>query len=261
MTTREQVDEERRAWVEQIMGMPVSVHLRGAGSRSPEAEAAVQAGYDELRAIDVLFSPYRVDSEVSRIDAGALTEQEAHPLVREVIDLCRIARDLTRGAFDAWRPGDAGMRFDPTGLVKGWAVQRAASHLAGAVAADVCVNAGGDLALRPGAAAGKWRVGIEDPQDATHVLAVVPMVSGGVATSGTSHRGGHIEDPADGAPVTHALAATVVGPSLMWADVLATAVFVRGSAGLAMVADLAGYEALVVDLAGRVTMTSGLRVA
>jgi thiamine biosynthesis lipoprotein len=52
---------------------------------------------------------------------------------------------------------------------------------------------------------------------------------------------------------------TVVGPSLLWADVLATATFVRGRvAGPAMVEELAGYEALVVDRDGTLTTTSGL---
>ncbi|HEU5110536.1 MAG TPA: hypothetical protein VFT95_18500, partial [Micromonosporaceae bacterium] len=56
---------EHRAWVEQLMGMPVSVHLRGDGARSETADARVQAALDELRAVDVLFSPYRPDSQVS----------------------------------------------------------------------------------------------------------------------------------------------------------------------------------------------------
>ena len=55
---------------------------------------------------------------------------------------------------------------------------------------------------------------------------------------------------------------TVVGPSLLWADVLATAAFVRGpAAGLDLVEGLAGYEALVVAGDGAVTTTSGLTAA
>lgn len=248
----------RRAWVEQVMGLPVSVHLRGEGSRSQGADARVQAVYDELRAVDVLFSPYLPDSQVSRIDRGRLAVADAHPLVREVVALCQRARLLTGGSFDTWRPGpDGRRRFDPTGLVKGWAVQRAAEHLAAGLGCDVSINAGGDVAMCPGHDPRPWRIGIEDPAEPRRVLAVVPVVAGGVATSGTAHRGRHIVDPRDGSAADEVLSVTVVGPSLLWADVLATAAFVRGRAGLALVEGVAGYEALVVDRHGFAT-TSGL---
>jgi FAD:protein FMN transferase len=252
----------RRAWVEQLMGMPVSIHLRGEGSRDGEADARVQAAYDELRAIDVLFSTYRADSHVNRIDRGELAVADAHPLVREVVDLCETARTLTGGAFDAWRPErgrQGGPRFDPTGLVKGWAVQRAAHHLVTGLDCDVVVNAGGDIAARTGGAAPQpWRVGIEDPSDPMRVVTVLPLVTGGIATSGTAHRGAHLADPADGRPVTDLLSVTVTGPSLLWADVLATAAFVRGADALAVVEAVPGYEALAVAADGTRAATEGL---
>jgi thiamine biosynthesis lipoprotein len=249
----------RRAWVEQVMGMPVSIHLRGQLGSSVDAEGRVEAAYDELRAVDVLFSPYREDSQVCRIDRGELAVRDAHPLVAEVVELARTARALTGGSFDAWRPGGDGLaHFDPTGLVKGWAVQRAAEHLAAGLGCDVSVTAGGDIALRPGQDPAPWRIGIEDPRDPARVLAVVPVVSGGVATSGTAHRGRHLVDPATGrATGDELLSVTVVGPSLIWADVLATAAFVRGAAGLDLVESVVGYEGLVVDRDGYRT-TGGL---
>lgn len=257
--TAEVAAAPRRAWVEQVMGMPVSIHLRGPGARGPDADGRVQAAYDGLRAVDLLFSPYRPDSEVSRLDRGELRLVDAHPLVREVAELCETARRVTDGAFDAWRPYDGRLRFDPTGLVKGWAVQRAAEQVAAGLGCDVTVNAGGDIALRPGSAGQPWRVGIEDPRDPARVLAVLPVAAGGVATSGTARRGPHLVDPRTGRPADELLSVTVVGPSLLWADVLATAVFVRGRAGISLVARLAGYEALAVDHDGMRT-TSGLAV-
>lgn len=251
---------QRRAWVQQVMGMPVSVHLRGEGSRGPTADERVAAVFDELRAVEEIFSPYRAGSDVSRIDRGDLAPEDAHPLMAEVVTLCETARVLTAGSFDVSygspRPGGH-RRFDPTGLVKGWAVQRAAEHLAAGLHCDVSVNAGGDVAMRPGPDALPWRIGIEDPREPRLVLAVVDVVAGGVATSGTSHRGLHILDPRDGSPADEVLSVTVVGPSLLWADVLATAAFVRGHEGLALVEGLGGYEALVVDRHG-FTTTSGL---
>lgn len=259
-TTNLAVPPPRRAWVEQLMGMPVSVHLRGRDSRSPETDACVQAVYDELRAVDVLFSPFLPDSLVRRVDRGELDPRHAHPLLDEVVDLCETARLLTDGAFDAWRrdPASGRRRFDPTGLVKGWAVERAAGHLAGCVASEVAVVAGGDVAVvgrgrRPSA----WRVGLEDPADPSRVVDVVDVVSGGVATSGTARRGPHIADPRRSEPAEGALSVTVIGPSLTWADVLATAAFVMAEGAVGWLDGVAGYEGLVVDTAGVVWTTGG----
>ena len=257
----------RRAWVEQLMGMPVSVHVRGDAARTDHADECVAAVFDELRAVDGLFSPYSRDSEVSRIDRGELTGDAAHPLVRQVLDLCETARVRTGGAFDAYRSEgstDGRIRFDPTGLVKGWAAERAAAHLARATGCDVSINAGGDVAAAQGSAGrdyGRgWRVGIEDPRDRSRILAVVSLGTGGIATSGTAARGPHIVRPGDGRPAADLLAVTVVGPSLMWADVLATAAFVRGRQALDWLATMPDYEAMAVDGAGMATATPGLEV-
>ena len=268
VTTTAPTSLEHRAWVEQLMGMPVSIHLRGDGARSAEADGRVRAAFDELRAVDVLFSTYRADSQVSAIARGELAVADAHPLVREVVELCRTASAVTGGRFDAWRPvadpdaagpGPSSRRFDPTGLVKGWAVERAADHLGAGLGCDVAVNAGGDVAAHRGTrSVAPWRVGVEDPADPTRVLAVLPLVTGGVATSGTAHRGLHLTDPRDGARVSALASVTVTGPSLLWADVLATAAFVAGEGALDLVAGTAGYQALVVTPDGRVAQTEGL---
>lgn len=87
-------------------------------------------------------------------------------------------------------------------------------------------------------------------------MAVLPLRQGAVATSGTAARGRHITDPRTGEPVVeHLLSATVTGPSLTWADVLATATFVEGPAALSRVADLPGYDALLALPDGRTLAT------
>ena len=54
--------------------------------------------------------------------AGAAATSVAHADLHEVIGLCRKALIGSRGAYDPWAaPGG----FDPSGLVKGWAAQRA----------------------------------------------------------------------------------------------------------------------------------------
>jgi thiamine biosynthesis lipoprotein len=239
--------------------MPISIHLRGDDVDSPVVAAGVAQAFDLLREADRLFSTYRQDSEVSRIRAGELDPAQADPLVREVITLCRQAGELTEGAFTDQIPGDDGLRrFDPAGLVKGWAADRAARRLAVLPGVGYCLNAGGDVVVGAaeespagagagagGGAGAPWRVGIEDPRDRSRIAEVVELRHGAVATSGTAARGAHLYDPATGTFPDRAGSVTVVGPSLMWADVWATALFVGPASlhrRLSQVAD--GYRVI-----------------
>jgi thiamine biosynthesis lipoprotein len=230
----------QRAWVEQVMGLPVSIHLRGPRTRDADIEVVVAAAYAELRAVDALFSTWRPDSQVSQLRRGERRLDTCDPLVREVADLCEEARVRTDGAFSAWLPDDAGeTRFDPTGLVKGWAADRAAAVLERAEGHAYCLNAGGDVVVG-GRDAGDiradggrcWRIGIEDPRDRSRIAEVVELSRGAVATSGTAARGRHLVDPVTGQAVTGDGSVSVVGSTLTWADVWATALFV-GPSGLA----------------------------
>jgi thiamine biosynthesis lipoprotein len=247
---------ERRAWTRQIMGLPVSVHLRGPGDPAAR-EKAVAAAFAELERADALFSTYQAESQISRINAGALAVADADPLVHQVLGLCEQARELTGGSFDAWRASPETGVVDPSGLVKGWAAECAAALLTG-LGDDHYLNAGGDIALNCVAPlAPFWRIGLEDPRDPGRLLGVLALRSGAVATSGITRRGAHITDPATGAPATALLSATVTGPSLLWADVLATAVIARGVPALDWIAELDGYEALAVAADGELTHTGG----
>lgn len=242
---------EQRRWVEHVMGMPASLLLRG--EQLVDVDPAVTAAYDELRRADALFSTYSETSEVSRLRRGELTPAEADPLVREVLGLCEEAKARTEGWFDIDLPGG----LDPSGLVKGWAVERAAAVLAERLPAlDVCLNVGGDVAVRS-ASGEPFTVGIEDPHERTRLLTGVPVAAGGLATSGTAARGLHILDPRTGQPVEALASLSVVGPSLLWADVYATAAFARGMAGPAWIGGLAAYECLAVHPDGRIIRTAG----
>lgn len=238
------VAAKRRAWVEQVMGLPVSVHVRGPAADSPRADAAVREVFAELHAADRRFSTYRADSEVCRWRRGEVAVPSGQ--LREVLDLCAEAAARTAGAFSA----DLSGGFDPSGLVKGWAVERAAAALAQLAGQDAMVVAGGDIALRcvPGSA---WTVGIEDPRDPSRVLRAVQLGTGAIATSGTAHRGDHVLDPRTGEPARRLLSATVIGPSLLWADVYATAALVLGEGALDWLAAHPPYAGLLVTPDGR----------
>jgi len=239
----------RRAWVEQIMGLPVSLHVRGDDPSDPGVRRRVAEVFAGLRHADAVFSPYRDDSDLSRWERGELTLADADPTLAEVIELCEEARERTDGWFDPRGlpdPRTGEPRYDPSGLVKGWAVQRAAVHLASVDGHGWCVNAGGDVLVHAPDDQPPWRVGIEDPADPTRVIEVVERRDGAVATSGSTHRGGHIIDPYTGRAAAGLRAATVIGPDLMWADVYATACVARGPTCAGWMASLTGYEARLV---------------
>lgn len=250
----------RRAWVEQIMGLPISVHVRGAGIHDAALERRVAAVFADLRHADAVFSTYRVDSELSRWERGELPLAAADPSLAEVMALCDEARERTDGWFDPRAlpdPRTGVLRYDPAGLVKGWAVQRAARHLADLDDHGFCLNAGGDVLVHAPDDQPPWRVGIEDPDEPRRILRAVALRSGAVATSGTAHRGAHILDPHTRGPATAVRSVTVVGRALMWADVYATAAAARGPRALDWLDELDGYEALLATPSGLVRATAG----
>jgi thiamine biosynthesis lipoprotein len=243
----------KRSWVEQVMGLPVSVLARGERADSAAAAEAVAEVYDELVEVDRVFSTYKRDSVVSRIRRGELGWGDLDPVVRDVVERCVRAREMTGGLFDADLPDG----WDPSGLVKGWAVERASRLLAHVADLDWCLNAGGDVVvLCPSGE--PFTVGIQDPRDPLQVIAAVSRTDGAVATSGTAARGAHLVDPRTGGPVvTRWLAVSVSGPSLEQADVLATAAFVAGDDWSTLLADFPGYEGLGVLDDGTLHVTGG----
>ncbi|WP_433267681.1 FAD:protein FMN transferase [Actinosynnema sp. CS-041913] len=234
--------------VEHIMGLPISVDLRDGDT------AAVDRAFEWLREADARFSPFRADSEVSRLDRDELAPTALSPELVHVLDLCEHYRLATGGAFQVRLPG---RRLDPCAVVKGWAVQRAADLLAVGGAARFVVNAGGDVV----ASGGPWRVGVRHPLVADRFCVVLDVTDGAVATSARYERGDHIVDGRTGAPVTELLSMTVYAPSLTVADATATAAFAMGSEGIAWAAAQDGCEVYAVDAAERVYRTPGLPVA
>jgi thiamine biosynthesis lipoprotein len=240
------------------MGLPVSIHLRGPEAGDQATAAVVHRAFALLHRVDELFSTYRPDSEVSRIGRGELAVEDAHPWVRQVCHLADRARAETGGLFDVrLRSRDGTRRFDPSGIVKGWAAARAAALLDSLADHDYCLNAGGDVVVG-GRADGTvpWRIGIENP-GRPGLLGFVERTAGAVATSGSAARGDHVVDPRTGSAPTALLSATVIGPSLLRADVLATAAFVRGEDAVGWVERFPGYRALLVRRDGTVLQSAG----
>jgi thiamine biosynthesis lipoprotein len=248
------------------MGLPVSIDVR-----DPGLPAAVDAAFGWLRRVDRLFSTYRDDSEVARINRGELREADADPDVRAVLAECRALRERSGGAFDAEaaagtpeareRPGCGGGRpgaVEPAGYVKGWAVDRAWRLLEAAGARNALVDGGGDLVVRGRPEPGRsWRIGIQHPTLDDRLAAVLEPGELCVATSGEYRRGRHIVDPLSGRPPAGLLSITCVARDLATADALATAGFAMGADGARWLAAQPGVEAMAIDTHGQLHMTPG----
>jgi thiamine biosynthesis lipoprotein len=176
--------------------------------------------------------------------------------VREVLDRCEALRFETNGYFDM--RAAAADAIDPSGLVKGWAVDRAASILDESGIRNYAVNVAGDMRLRGRAVPEPcWSVGIQHPLDSNAVAAVVEANDLAVATSGAYARGDHVIDPHTRRPPVGVLSVTVTGPELATADAYATAAFAMGEAGVHWTARLHGYEAMTILADERVLSTPG----
>lgn len=262
LTTTDPTEVPRRSFVEHIMGIAMSVHIRGPVARERAGERAVGSAYADLRRDDEMFSLWKPNSPVSRIADGREALSDAHPRIRQVERLCREAEHRTEGAFTAWLPDATGkLHFNPTGVVKGWSVAEATARLVDDLRPygehDVMLYAGGDIALHCRRTdTPDWIVGIEDPRMPGKVLGSVAMRTGAVATSGTAARGLHIVNPHTQRSASSMLSATVIGPDLTWADAYATAAFVKGAGAAAWIATLADHAGLFVGLDGRLARAS-----
>ena len=226
---------------EPVMGTVATVDIRAPLPADPEQ--LIGEIFDWLHEVDRRFSTYKPDSEISRIDRGDLALDNSSTHVRTVMAECAGLWRRTDGYFDAYATG----RLDPSGYVKGWAVQVASERLSAAGAANHFVDAGGDIQVRGRPEPGEqWLVGVRHPWQADRVCWVLGGTDIAVATSGTYERGGHVVNPRTGRPARDVRAVTIVGPDLALADAYATAALAMGRAALGWLATLDGHEAGVV---------------
>jgi len=235
------------------MGTVVSFDLRSSGPVASASSAIAQA-CRWLHWVDDTFSTYKADSEISRLDRGELSVDDCHPEVQEILSLCGTLRTATDGYFDAW----AGGHLDPSGVVKGWSIERASALLSELGWPDHCIDGGGDVRLSGSAGEeGGWRVAITHPFQLDAFCAVVALPQGAVATSGTYRRGRHVIDPHRSRAATALAAVTVIGPELVVTDAYATAALAMGGDAAGWLEDLPDHEGFVIDTAGRGWHTPG----
>ena len=243
--------------LEHIMGMPIIVDVRDEAVSADDLEPV----FAWFREVDRIFSTFKPDSEISRLNRDELSIHAACADVRDVLQRCESLRIETDGAFDV---RTASSDIDPSGYVKGWAVDRAGTLLRGLGASNFSINAGGDVLLAGGALPDRgWRVGVQHPLRRDRLAKVVEGSDLAVATSGTYERGDHILDVRTGAAPAGVLSVTVTGPELGTADAFATAAYARGedAARWTLTLPHRGYEALTILAGGEVLSTSGFPAA
>jgi thiamine biosynthesis lipoprotein len=238
-----------------MMGMPVTVEIVDPVAVQKEIDDAVRAVFDYFKYIDEKFSTYKTTSEITAINQKLLAPSEWSRDMKIIFTLAYETKRLTHGYFDIRMPNG---KYDPSGIVKGWAIRNAAKIAEERGFKNFFVDAGGDIQTSGKNADGKkWAVGIKNPWDEKENVKVVYVSGEGVATSGTYIRGEHIYNPKDGKPANEIVSLTVVGPDIYEADRFATAAFAMGRAGIAFIEKRDGLEGYMIDKNRVATMTSG----
>ena len=169
------------------------------------------------------FSPFLLESLVSRhTDIGEELQDDFFDIeYQEVYSRSIIAKKETHGLFDPFFDG----KYNPTGFVKGWAIENAfMKYIKPLIDNNIleagAINGAGDMQVGTRLDSNfSWKIGIENPEDKEKIIAKYSIKNGAVATSGLSKKGKHIKSDND---INH-VQVTVVGRYLSDVDVLATA--------------------------------------
>jgi thiamine biosynthesis lipoprotein len=234
-----------------MMGMPITLEVIDASI----TEAMFDTVFDYFEYIDEKFSTYKDTSEISRINRQELTWEESSEDMQTIFALSEQTRLETNGYFNIQHKGS----YDPSGVVKGWAIFHAAEILRQHGFENYYVDAGGDIQMAGCNSVGQdWRVGIRNPFNQEEIVKVLSVTNCGVATSGTYVRGQHIYNPLDADQlITDILSLTVIGPDIYEADRFATAAFAMGTGGINFIESLEGFDGYMIDKNKQATFTTG----
>ena len=176
-----------------------------------------------LQNVEEKFSPFLSESLVSRhTDLGEELQDDFFDIeYQEVYSRSIIAKKETQGLFNPFFDG----KYNPTGFVKGWAIENAfMKYIRPLIDSNIieagAINGAGDIQVGTRLDSDfSWEIGIENPEDKEKIIAKYSIKNGAVATSGLSKKGQHIKSDND---INH-VQVTVVGTYLSDVDVLATA--------------------------------------
>lgn len=229
------------------MQMPFTLKFALIGDGPIPAELTQVAKKVEqfLQQVDQNFSPFKADSLVSKYQRGELTAAEFSPQFQEVYGIAIQAQQVTNGAFDPFYAE----QYNPTGLVKGWAIQRAFERFVQPlinrqIVLGAALNGAGDIQMAVVDNTDfRWEIAIENPADVQQVIWHYQIGTGAIATSGFSQHAGHIKVQT----VPDLNQVTIVASTLIEADVLATAAITMGSSQLQKFRKTYPLTGLLVD--------------
>ncbi len=234
------------------MGMPVSVEIIDASADISSLDEV----FSYFEYIDATFSTYKDMSEITLINKGHIQPSDYSEDMKTVFVLSEETKIKTNGYFDITTPKGI---YDPSGLVKGWAIFNASHILDKKGFKNYYIDAGGDIQVCGKNSLGKlWAVGIKNPFNEKEIIKVIYVQNEGVATSGTYIRGQHIYNPKKReAYIADVVSLTVIGPNIYEADRFATAAFAMGRKGINFIEGLNGFEGYMIDNKGIATKTRG----
>lgn len=234
-----------------VMGMPVTIEIVDSYVTSSD----IRKIFEYFISIDSIFSTYKKTSEISLINTGKLSIEKSSREVQEVLTLSEQTRRETHGYFNIYHNG----LYDPSGLVKGWAIQNTTGILQKNGFKNFYIDVGGDIfVFGKNKEKQPWKIGIQNPFQKNKIIKVLQVQDKGIATSGTYIRGQHIYNPhQQNTHITEVSSITIVGPTIYDADRYATAAFAIGEKGIYFIESLAGFEGYMIDRNGISTYTSG----
>jgi thiamine biosynthesis lipoprotein len=240
---------------------------RNAGKKetkvSPEILRVIQQALDisslSAGAFDITIGPVL---RLWNFREGKFPEEKDLRENLKKVDYRQIKIDRIRSSIFFQKQG---MEIDLGAIAKGYAVDRASDILQKKGIDNFLVNAGGDLKVNGSKEKGlPWTVGIRHPRLSSTMIAKLSPRQAGVATSGDyerffmkeGERYHHLLNPSTGTPARECQSVTVMAPSAMAADALATAIFVLGPPkGLALLKRMNDVHAIIVDRGGSVLVS------
>jgi len=234
-----------------LMGMPITVQINDEKAKNNHIDAV----YEYFKKVDERFSTYKTTSEISQLNRKETNGKKMSDEMKTILLLCEQTQKETNGYFNIEKNG----LLDPSGLVKGWAINNAATLLSSAGFENFFIDAGGDIQMQGyNEQNDLWKVGIRNPFNRREIVKVISLTGKGVATSGTAIRGQHIYNPYHiDVPIKDIVSLTVIGPNIYEADRFATAAFAMGKEGILFIESLPEFEGYMIDKDGMATMTTG----
>jgi len=255
-----------------LLGTEVEITVSEKNAK--KAKRAIELALKKIRDEEKNLSYYLASSELSRINQNAGKRWiEASPELFSLIKISLAYSQLTDGAFDiAFSCGgykkiildekrkrikfaQKGMALDLGGIAKGYIVDRIVKFLQKEGVKEGIVNAGGDLKVF---GRKSYRIAIRNPFK-KNVSEVITVKNKAVCTSGLYERAGHIRNPKTGKPIANPLASvTIIAPTAMAADALATAVMVMGRERGEKLLQKLNFSYFLIDAEGKIFLSDDL---